>query len=292
MPRLDVRASSQVGVEIHPRPADTIRMMRRLPIVVLLLIGLTGCGRDAALELAEPPRVMLDAAIPISPSLTIAQSLDTRQREAFGGLSTATLPDNTTMVAMSVGDTDVFETPDGPAPMMTLPHTTILGTVSVFEVVEGPVDGWVKVKVPVRPNGTQGWVEATDLMMYLVDGRFVVDLSDRRLTYFENGEIVLTTPVAVGSKRNPTPEGDFFVTDNVSLADPGSAWGPHAFGISARSETITEYNGGDGIIGIHGTNRPGSIGNAASLGCIRVPNEVITRLHEMVPIGTPVEINA
>ena len=292
MPRLDVRAASQFPEKNDSPAADTIRVMRRLPIVMLLVIGLTGCGRDAALELTEPPRMVLDRAIPAAPTSTTAQPVYTQKREAFGGLSTATIPPNTTLVAMSVGDTDIFETADGPAPMMTLPHTTILGTVSVFEVVEGPVDGWVKVKVPVRPNGTQGWVEATDLMMYRVDGRFVIDLSERQLTYFEDGEMVLTTPVAVGSKRNPTPEGDFFVTDNVSLADPGSAWGPHAFGISARSDTITEYNGGDGIIGIHGTNRPGSIGNAASLGCIRVPNEVITRLHEMVPIGTPVEIIA
>ncbi len=260
--------------------------------MVLLVIGVTACGRVATTELAEPPRLMLDGMIATAPVLTMAQALDTERREAFGGLSTDTLPAHNTMVAMSVGDTDVFESPDASKPIITIPHTTILGTVAVFEVVEGPVAGWVRVMVPVRPNGTEGWVKATDLMMYLVDGRFVVDLSDRRLTYFENGKMVLTTPVAVGSDRNPTPEGAFFVTDNVTLADPGSAWGPHAFGISARSDTITEYNGGDGIIGIHGTNRPGSIGNAASLGCIRVPNEVITRLHEMVPIGTPVEINA
>jgi lipoprotein-anchoring transpeptidase ErfK/SrfK len=55
---------------------------------------------------------------------------------------------------------------------------------------------------------------------------------------------------------------------------------------------VTEFNGGDGIVGIHGTNRPSSIGNAASLGCIRLPNEMIARLHAMVPIGTPVEIRA
>jgi len=69
-------------------------------------------------------------------------------------------------------------------------------------------------------------------------------------------------------------------------------WGPHALGLSARSDTITEYKGGDGIIGIHGTNRPGSIGEAASLGCVRVPNEVIALLHDLVAVGTPVEIGA
>ena len=103
---------------------------------------------------------------------------------------------------------------------------------------------------------------------------------------------MLTTEIGVGSSQNPTPTGRFFVTDTVTMADPNSAWGPHALGLSARSDTITEYNGGDGIIGIHGTNSPWSIGRASSLGCIRVPNDVITRLHEMVRLGTPVEIAA
>jgi lipoprotein-anchoring transpeptidase ErfK/SrfK len=128
------------------------------------------------------------------------------------------------------------------------------------------------------------------MRLYIVHGELVVDLSERSLSYYEDGEEVLSTTVAVGSPRNPTPTGSFFVTDNVTLADPDSPWGPHALGLSARSDTITEYNGGDGIIGIHGTNKPGSIGNAASLGCVRVPNDVITRLHELIAVGTPVEI--
>jgi lipoprotein-anchoring transpeptidase ErfK/SrfK len=120
----------------------------------------------------------------------------------------------------------------------------------------------------------------------------VVDLSDRELTYYKGGEEVLTSVVAIGTSRNPTPTGHFYITDNVTMANPNSPWGPHAFGLSARSDTITEYNGGDGIVGIHGTNRPGSIGNAASLGCVRLPNDVITHLHELIAIGTPVEIRA
>jgi hypothetical protein len=266
--------------------------MRRLLSPLSIVLVLAACGAETATrELTEPPRAVLDAS-PAEVPEPLAQPLETARREAFNGLSTETLHPDRTLVAMSVGDTDVFGSPDDPAPLMTLAHTTILGTVSVFEVVEGPVGGWLRVAVPVRPNGTQGWVEASDVMMYVVDGRFEIDLSERTLSYSEDGKLVLTTEVAVGSDRNPTPEGEFYVTDNVTLADPGSAWGPHAFGISARSDTITEYNGGDGIIGIHGTNRPGSIGNAASLGCIRVPNEVITALHEMVPVGTPVDINA
>jgi lipoprotein-anchoring transpeptidase ErfK/SrfK len=103
---------------------------------------------------------------------------------------------------------------------------------------------------------------------------------------------VLDTEVGVGSRYNETPVGEFFVTDNVTLANPNSPWGPHALGLSARSETITSFNGGDGIIGIHGTNNPDSIGGNISLGCIRLPNDLIARLHEMVPLGTRVEIEA
>jgi lipoprotein-anchoring transpeptidase ErfK/SrfK len=126
----------------------------------------------------------------------------------------------------------------------------------------------------------------------VVEGKVIVDLSDRTLSYYVDEEEILSTTVAVGTGGNPTPTGSFFVTDNVTLANPNSVWGPHALGLSARSDTITEFNGGDGIVGIHGTNRPESIGEAASLGCVRVPNEVIIQLHEMIQVGTPVHITA
>jgi lipoprotein-anchoring transpeptidase ErfK/SrfK len=175
---------------------------------------------------------------------------------------------------------------------VTLEPTTILGTATVLGVLEGPEEGWARVMLPGRPNGSEGWVNVVETMLSVVNGQVVVDLSERTLTYYEHGDEVLVTAVAVGSSRNPTPTGSFFITDTVTLADPNSPWGPHAFGLSARSETITEYNGGDGIIGIHGTDQPGSIGDAASLGCVRVPNDVITQLHEVISIGTPVEIRA
>jgi len=41
---------------------------------------------------------------------------------------------------------------------------------------------------------------------------------------------------------------------------------------------------------IHGTNQPQSIGRAVSHGCVRVRNEDIDKLYEMVPVGTPVYI--
>ncbi len=57
---------------------------------------------------------------------------------------------------------------------------------------------------------------------------------------------------------------------------------------------LTEFAGGDGVIGIHGTDRPDLVGTDVSSGCIRLPNDVITALVEDIglPLGTPVTIRA
>lgn len=204
----------------------------------------------------------------------------------------ATVTDDPTLAAYALGPLDVYESPASAEPWLTLDETTILETETVVGVVAPPEDGWVEVMLPIRPNGSTGWVRSEHVALYVVDSEIVVDLSDRQLTYLVDGVEVAATEVGIGSDHNQTPVGHFFVTDNVSLDDPHSPWGPHALGISARSDTITEFNGGDGIIGIHGTNNPGSIGENISLGCVRVPNDMITILHEMVPLGARVTVRA
>jgi len=47
-------------------------------------------------------------------------------------------------------------------------------------------------------------------------------------------------------------------------------------------------NGRDTMFRIHGTNEPGSIGTAASSGCIRMLNEEVMELYDNVRIGTKV----
>lgn len=95
--------------------------------------------------------------------------------------------------------------------------------------------------------------------------------------------------MAVGSVDDPTPSGRFYVTDRVRPPDPGGSYGAFALGLSAHSPTLSEFGSGDGQIGIHGTNEPGSIGQAVSHGCIRVPADVVPLLAR-IPLGTPVMI--
>ncbi len=267
----------------YPIDGDTITRMSRISILLAVATVLSACAASSVESTTSTSAV---------PSTTTTTTITTPQPTFYEGFAESPLPDDVSVVAMSKGDLAIYSEPDSKEPTSSLPAATILGTVTVVTVTEGPTDGWAKVMLPVRPNGSEGWVKTSDVQLFLVEGRVVVDLSDKSLTYYVRGEEVLNSVVAVGTSRNPTPTGQFFVTDSVTLANADSAWGPHALGLSGRSDTITEYNGGDGIIGIHGTNRPDSIGNAASLGCVRLPNDIITQLHGLISIGTPVEIQA
>ncbi len=64
----------------------------------------------------------------------------------------------------------------------------------------------------------------------------------------------------------------------------------HDARLSAHSPVYTSFEGGDGQVGLHGTNQPSVLGTDVSHGCIRVANRVITRLARSVPLGTLVDI--
>jgi hypothetical protein len=148
---------------------------------------------------------------------------------------------------------------------------------------------WYRVQLPQRPNGVTGWVRAADVQIARVQTRIVVDVSQRRLTFFRNGSVRLSTTVAVGSAATPTPTGTFYVNQRLIPADTSGPFGPGAIGVSAFSNVLTGWTQG-GPIAIHGTNEPSSIGHAVSNGCIRVPNDVLRRLFGATLAGTPVII--
>ena len=199
--------------------------------------------------------------------------------------------DESTYIARAIGSVDVYSDPNESEATWNFDAVTEYGSKTVFLVNE--VDGdWYNVYLPVRPNGTTGWVHVDQVEIKTVSLHVVVDQSDRLLTLFEDDEVILTTSVAVGTDENPSPNGYFFITDKLSTGNPSGAYGPVAFGISGFSDTLSSFAGGPGQIGIHGTNNPDSIGNAASHGCIRVNNDVILNLSELLPLGTPIKIQA
>ena len=67
-------------------------------------------------------------------------------------------------------------------------------------------------------------------------------------------------------------------------------YGVLAFGLSAYSNVIRDWTWG-GVVGIHGTNDPSSIGHRVSHGCIRLQNAAIRKLARLLPLGTLVKIH-
>lgn len=166
----------------------------------------------------------------------------------------------------------------------------------------GPV--WLRIRVPGRPNGQTGWVQASALRgLHYVGGReLVVDRSKREIRLLDRGgdqrapghrdghrgrtRTVLRAPLAVGKPGAPTPLGSFYLT--AAFRPNDSFLGPWAFETSAYA-AISDWPQG-GIVGLHGTSEPSSIGHEASHGCLRVYNSVILKLKRLVGPGTPLLI--
>jgi hypothetical protein len=186
---------------------------------------------------------------------------------------------------------EVFRRPGAARPFHHFRHPDEHGNPRVFLVRED-AGNWLRVYLPMEPNESSGWVRARDVSLARTGYRILVDTSRNRLTVFEGDREVLQETVAVGTGGTPTPTGHFYITMLVEPPDPGGAYGPFAYGLSAYSEVLNTFAGGDGQVAIHGTNDPTSIGRAVSHGCIRMDNRAITRLTRFLPLGTPVDIRA
>jgi lipoprotein-anchoring transpeptidase ErfK/SrfK len=119
--------------------------------------------------------------------------------------------------------------------------------------------------------------------------RIVVSIPDRKLALIEDGRVVKVFSVAVGAPGTPSPNGEFRIVNRIEkptyyapgkVIKPGPAnpLGTRWIGLSLKG------------YGIHGTNEPISIGRRASHGCIRMRNEDVEELFELVRAGDVVEL--
>jgi len=151
---------------------------------------------------------------------------------------------------------------------------------------------WVRVYLPTRPNGSIGWVKRRAVKLYTNRYRLVVHLRAHRLQLWRERHLLAAYPVAVGTRSMPTPRGLFYVVELLQPSNPGGTYGPFSFGLSAHSNVLQTFAGGDGRVGLHGTNEPGLIGSSVSHGCIRLRNAAVRRLAKILPLGTPVYIRS
>jgi lipoprotein-anchoring transpeptidase ErfK/SrfK len=155
-------------------------------------------------------------------------------------------------------------------------------------IVINPSETWYKVRLPILPNNSTGWVPRRALgNLYAVHTHLYVNRETFTATLKRDGRTIFTTRVGVGSPRWPTPAGQFYIRDEVTGLKP--FYGPIAFGTSGRSAVLTDWPGG-GFIGVHGTNTPQILPGAVSHGCIRMLNQAIIRLSRLMEVGTPLTI--
>lgn len=175
-------------------------------------------------------------------------------------------------------------------------NPTIHGGPLVFQALTEPgselvESGWLPVLLPMRPNGTTGWIRTADVELTRNPYRIEVDVDDFILTVFRGDQRHFATRVGIGVGETPTPLGSFYLLELLRPSDPGGIYGPYAYGLNGFSETLSSFAGGDGVIGIHGTNQPEALGTRVSHGCIRVDNDAIVEMADYLPLGTPVVID-
>lgn len=108
--------------------------------------------------------------------------------------------------------------------------------------------------------------------------KIFVDIGRHTLTLYVNDQAVKKYPVCVGTPKTPTPVGEWLIVHKSM--NWGDGFGTRWLGLNVPW----------GIYGIHGTNKPWSIGRAESHGCIRMHNRDVEELYRLVALGTPVKI--
>lgn len=139
---------------------------------------------------------------------------------------------------------------------------------------------------PLAPEIEQQRVTA---QQELKDLRFLVDISERKLTLFQGDREIGTHPVSVGTKEWPTPTGDWA----IHRVDINPEWMPPKDESWAKDREPKAPGAADNPLGaarlvyrmpntIHGTTDTASLGKAASHGSIRVANDVVLELAQML----------
>ena len=115
-----------------------------------------------------------------------------------------------------------------------------------------------------------------------------VDLSTYEARFGSGNRTLRKFTVTVGAPGSDTPTGRFAVTDTFR-GDLNAAYGCCALALSATQPDLPSGWLGGNRIAIHGTY--GTLGAAASHGCVRAANDDVSALVKKVPLGTPVFIH-
>ena len=258
------------------------RMRSMAVVLVIVAVGglAAACGssNDAATAKAA-----LRGAPSTRPPATVAQQTTPAAPRFPAYTATALQP-----------QIDVHSSPNGPGTLTLtspLPEGTPLTLLLTPELTQTGGGGWLQVFLPTKPNGSTGWIPANEVKVQGDPYRLVVTQGAHQLNVYNFDNLERSYPVAVGAPETPTPLGAYYITELLKTTNPG-VYGDYAYGLSGHSPTLTDFDGYDAEIGLHGTGDPSSIGHSVSHGCVRLNNADVDALVPLLPLGTPVEIQA
>jgi L,D-transpeptidase catalytic domain len=151
---------------------------------------------------------------------------------------------------------------------------------------------WLGVVATERPNGQLAWVHMKNrgLDFRRTPYSLHADLSGRWIELRKRGRRIRRITVAIGRPGSETPTGRFAVTDKLHGPSYGSYYGCCILALNGHQTNLPPGWTGGNRLAIHGTNAPGTIGAAASAGCLRAADADLRVLMRRVPLGTPVFI--
>ncbi len=274
----------------------------RAPVWIAVPILAAGCaggsGHHAAKQETQPAKDAPPRAAPVQrelPHRAKRVSVKPSKRVHAPQRVRHALPwraDGTSRVVfVRVKRVAVYRSPHAKHAALVLKRRDRNGTQRAF-LVRGTWKKWVHVYLPTRPNGSIGWVRQRAVKIYNNRYRLVIRLRAHKLQLWRRRHLLASYPVAVGTRTTPTPRGLFYIVELLQPSNPGGTYGPYSFGLSAHSNVLQTFAGGDGRVGLHGTNEPGLIGSSVSHGCIRLRNAAVRRLARILPLGTPVYVRS
>jgi L,D-transpeptidase catalytic domain len=266
-------------------------------LIVLLLGGSASSATGAPEGFPATPETRTDADTPGALPLLTEQRPEQVAERTEATLPAAPQPkprprEGISRIAVLRDTLALRSRPGGPVDASLEPRTEF-GSPRVLGVA-AQRGRWLGLVTTARPNGRLAWADRRDRALDLRRTAWSLhaDLSERRVELRRFGHTVARVRVAIGRPDSPTPTGRFVVTDKL----PGSRFGPYygccILALNGYQEHLPAGWQGGNRIAIHGTDSPGTIGAAASAGCLRAADAPLATLMRRVPLGTPVFVRS
>lgn len=155
---------------------------------------------------------------------------------------------------------------------------------------------WLQISTAQRRNASRAWIRRTPRRVLSTTRLLVrVRLSTRRVRVTDGTRLLMSAPVAIGSRRSPSPLGPTSISARIPITAADGyastrAYGPVVVALRRWQALPSPGLPSGGILAFHGGNG-GSVGTASSGGCFRMRRADLLRFARLVRAGTPVIVS-